>query len=953
MSGLKRKLDQRHELASASSEVVPPQSEYYCQERGSEQHLLLTANVPASATPSSSRSRGSSNGVGGGRGGSRSRARGRGGRGAHGGRSTSVNGRGSSSINHDHDGRLHQRSHSDPHTPPRKKRPRRTKEEMMADNNNQLSSELQSPRATRQSARILSKFHGVPEEANESEIKQPDFNAAHEIHVGSDAAESGDKVSSPKSTATQPNIDSQSTSFKSTYTDASVPEGSSRRRRSSGSKTEEGTSFEEPAKSEGASSGRRRRASVAKTEAPTSAPASKQTSPLTRRKRNSSSNNNGDHPAGDPNSGSKKLKMENPDPSPSLESPAPHGSANEDGNENADPLTSTAGPRRLAPHLDDTPDIRSASQSVEVESASVAQEATPSEVSASPAPTQSETAELSSSTVPSVGPGRGRGRGGFRGRARGRGGWTRGRGRGGRGRGSGRGGRGSRLQPIERDMSLSPSPVVKQLRERQKELEKVFRRVAAAQRTALAVIATRSENKLIKDSKAHMSVPEYEQVMAELQDRLQQRLDIIEHEKKWKMKAADILFETNNDRVNTNFHDKTRHIRKEHLLAAQGGYMACVEQRRRAEDDDHTEADESGSETDTPKSRRFVRGFNSSFVRDPEGAALYARAASGWDDFIQRAKIENDISPQIKRMTEEARAPIANNDRISQLTEALTELCQQEDRHGGEKTVPVKPEEAPAALNALAEAAIGDFGRGPPQPLYGPPLHPPQLAPLRNLPGVTQDLQAHQQQHPPHPPLLSHQRPEQLARNLHRTILPQPVPGQIMPTDPRAFLPPPQPGLPPPSHHQQPGPPQPQQPPPSQRNLPSIPRRLLPASSSRYPSIPHLNELPDPFSSAPQQLPPPPGMTYHHPPPYPQHMAPHPSHGPPPPPQYMHAPVGPHPGMPVYHPGYYGPPPPPPPPGHQYPHQQHQSQYPPQHQHQHQGQQQGQQQQHAPPPQGY
>ncbi|PGH02002.1 hypothetical protein GX51_04934 [Blastomyces parvus] len=907
MTGLKRKLDQTHELGSVSA-ADSSQGEYYCQERNSEYLLLTTAGHPVSSTSSSSRARG------GNRGGSRSRARGGKSR-AHIGRSKSLNGS-------SHDEPLPVQPHSDPQTP-RAKRVRKAKDEVAHENG---IAESNTPRPTRQSARIYSKFQhmdAVPEEHDHSAIQQPDFNGPHEIHVGSDDGEvnGNDTASkSPSISTKKPTSDSQSISFKSTWTD------SPRRRRSSGYKTEVETSPEAVSKpksrSVDASVGKGKNTATTP-ETGTIGPASKQASPVATRKRNSTSKTS--EPAETLNQHTKSFKMETS--TSTSNGTQPPSERNGDGD--TDLPVSEARRTRAVPLLR----IRNAdspTQSIELESPLAAREGTSTEILGSRGATPSEAGELSASTLPSVS-GRGRGRGGFRGRARGRG-WTRGRGRGGRGRGAGRGGRGGRLQPIDRERSVSPSPVIKQLRERQKELDRVFRRVAAAQRTALTVIANRSEAKLVKDANAHTTVPEYHQVMKALKARLQKRLEVIENEYHWRTKTADALLEANKERVNSNFHDKSRHIREEHLLAAQGSYMAFVEQRRQAEDDDHTETDESGSEADIAPRRRAVRGFNSSFVRDPKGAALYERAAYGWEDFIQRAKIESDISPQIKEITEESRPPVLVSDRISQLTEALTELCQQEeDRTAEGKPISGMPLEPPTALSTLADVAMGDIDRPPAHhPAYGPPLSGPQLAPFRNYPPVTQEP-------PPHPyyPSLQHQprlSTDQHARGLHRTILPQPVLGQMIPpTDPRSFLQPP-------TQHQPHQPPQPPPPPDSQRGLPNLPRRILPASS-RYPSIPHLNELPDPFSSAPPHLPPPQGMAYH-PGPYPPHgPPPHVTHAPPPPPpQYMHAPIG-HVALgPPYHHAMYGHPPPPPPPpplhpGAQHPaHHQHQQPLQPHHQ---------------------
>ena len=149
-----------------------------------------------------------------------------------------------------------------------------------------------------------------------------------------------------------------------------------------------------------------------------------------------------------------------------------------------------------------------------------------SALSASPAPTMSDVGE--SSAPPSR-------RGGFRGRASGGRKNARGRARGGRG---GRQLVTGRLQPISPSRPPSPAPLSKQLRERQKELERAYRKVAAAQKVALGVIASRSMTRLIKDPKAHMDTPLFDEVNRELDRRLKQRMVQIDSEHDFKVQAA-------------------------------------------------------------------------------------------------------------------------------------------------------------------------------------------------------------------------------------------------------------------------------------------------------------------------------------------------------------------------------------------------------------------------------
>ncbi|OOF92234.1 hypothetical protein ASPCADRAFT_210651, partial [Aspergillus carbonarius ITEM 5010] len=235
-----------------------------------------------------------------------------------------------------------------------------------------------------------------------------------------------------------------------------------------------------------------------------------------------------------------------------------------------------------------------------------------------------------------------------------RGGRTRGRGRGGRSRGSarfttnkrgrgaarsGRGGRAGRQldrsSDVEPDRSPSPSAATQKLRDRQRELDKAFKKVAAAQRLALAVLATQSEKRLARDKNAHKHVPEFEEINMQLKERLRGRKEVLRREYELKVEQENRIFEANKQAIEERYRAQGRNIREEHLLASQGAYMTFVEGRRAAEDDEHTETDDSETEPDrgrvVPPAREVFRGFNSTFVRNPAGAAAYDRACFGWD----------------------------------------------------------------------------------------------------------------------------------------------------------------------------------------------------------------------------------------------------------------------------------------------------------------------------------
>ncbi|KAI2860010.1 hypothetical protein CBS147343_81 [Aspergillus niger] len=404
---------------------------------------------------------------------------------------------------------------------------------------------------------------------------------------------------------------------------------------------------------------------------------------------------------------------------------------------------------------------------------------------------------------------------------------TRGRGRGGRSRGSarfavnkrgrgaarsGRGGRTGRQldrsSDVEPDRSPSPSAVTQKLRDRQRELDKAFKKVAAAQRLALAVLATQSEKRLARDKNAHKNVPEFEEVNLQLKERLNGRKEVLRREYELKVAQEHRLFEANKQAIEERYRAQARNIREEHLLASQGAYMTFVEGRRAAEDDEHTETDDSETEPErgrvVPPAREVFRGFNSNYVRNPSGAALYDRAYFGWDDFVQRAKVGDDIDPQMKEIRDAGPfAGMTAEQILDMLVKATGVVEVPRNTMPAEISPPVVlPDLRPRALSALADIAAAE---------------------------------------PPRPPL------SQAAPRLstHRALLPQPAQPPLAhgPAETRPFV------LPPPT-------PQRQQ-----------PRRLLPAGQQ----IPPINEqlgLPDPFASmgGPPHLPPPPGSNFHRPP---------------------------------------------------------------------------------------
>ncbi|KKA21938.1 hypothetical protein T310_4102 [Rasamsonia emersonii CBS 393.64] len=447
---------------------------------------------------------------------------------------------------------------------------------------------------------------------------------------------------------------------------------------------------------------------------------------------------------------SKKLKLEDDEFDHTLQKPLQNGT--EDG-----PNSLTAEPQPGAPEG-------------EVDETQATEEADAS-------PTRDDNASPVSAR------GRGRGRGG-----RGRGGRGRGRGaarggssaRGGRGRGrGGRGGgrNGKRVDDdsdFEFDRSPSPSPATQKLQERQKELKQAFKRLSAAQRLALSVLASHSQQRLARDKKAHMKAPEYEEVQKALDAALRKRQEILRREYELKVQEANIIFEAEKEIIERRFRASAEHIQEEHFRAAQGEYMAFVEGIQHAEDDEHTEPEDNNRSEpgsvdsgyrylylDEPK---FKRGFNSSFVRDPAGAAAYERATTGWEDFVQRAKM--------KEISQEEAQPSGPNPLLM-----LMEAAEGVEAAGAPSSTPDKAparsDALPTALLALADAVEQ---RGPLPTPSRPGTHRAILPqPTQPQPSQPQPQMAHGI---PEPPSFLLPRPSSVPR---RFLPAQPQPGPGLP----------------------------------------------------------------------------------------------------------------------------------------------------------------------------
>lgn len=116
-------------------------------------------------------------------------------------------------------------------------------------------------------------------------------------------------------------------------------------------------------------------------------------------------------------------------------------------------------------------------------------------------------------------------------------------------------GRGRQMESPELRPERSPSPfaAARKLLDRKLELDRAFKKVAAAQRLALHVMAVRTEKQLARDKHAHQKVPEFEKMEAVLTAYRQKRQDILRHEYEYRVEQENVLFAAEQDRVEKKF----------------------------------------------------------------------------------------------------------------------------------------------------------------------------------------------------------------------------------------------------------------------------------------------------------------------------------------------------------------------------------------------------------------
>ena len=253
---------------------------------------------------------------------------------------------------------------------------------------------------------------------------------------------------------------------------------------------------------------------------------------------------------------------------------------------------------------------------------------------------------------------------------KGGGGWNKGLGKGkGKGKGKGRG-RNNRRDDDEEDpfegkesTTDDQKNVVKLIKARQALLRTFFRDVGRQQTDILDTLSFRDLNKLCRRANAHKKIPEYDDVLEDLQEKKQDAIDLAKTRFELDKKLAVNQFAQQQQLLEQQFNQRCEQVRSEHFSGAQGDIIILEKKRAGVVDDDRT--DDGSHNQDPgyfPRYHQFpesnvrgepvpVRGYTSDKITDerPFGVQLQA---NNYDDLVRRDVVQSDVMGPIVRSLE-------------------------------------------------------------------------------------------------------------------------------------------------------------------------------------------------------------------------------------------------------------------------------------------------------------
>jgi hypothetical protein len=204
---------------------------------------------------------------------------------------------------------------------------------------------------------------------------------------------------------------------------------------------------------------------------------------------------------------------------------------------------------------------------------------------------------------------------------------------------------------------------VKLLKARQASLRSFFRDVGRQQADILDNLSLRDINKLNRRVNAHKKVPEYDDVLEDLQEKKDDAIDLAKRRFELDRKLAEKQYAQEKELLNQQWRQCCEQVRAEHLSGAQGDLMLLERQDAVNVDDDRT--DDGSHNQDPayfPRYHQFpesnvrnepmpARGYTSAKINDERSFKIQLEA-SNYDDQVRRDILQSDVMGPIVRSLE-------------------------------------------------------------------------------------------------------------------------------------------------------------------------------------------------------------------------------------------------------------------------------------------------------------
>ena len=256
---------------------------------------------------------------------------------------------------------------------------------------------------------------------------------------------------------------------------------------------------------------------------------------------------------------------------------------------------------------------------------------------------------------------------------KGGGGWNKGQKGKGKAKGKGRGKNNRRDDDDEEEEPLEGKDpntddqknVVKLIKARQALLRNFFRDVGRQQTDILDTLSLRDLNKLCRRSNAHKKVPEYDDVLEDLQEKKQDAVNIAKTRFELDKKLAENQFAQQKEVIDQQFKQRYEQVRAEHLSGAQGDIIILEKEKAGNVDDDRTDEGSHNQDAEYfPRYHQFpesnvrgepmpVRGYTSDKITDERPFKVQLEA-SNYDDQVRREVLLSDVMGPIVRSLKES-----------------------------------------------------------------------------------------------------------------------------------------------------------------------------------------------------------------------------------------------------------------------------------------------------------